>query len=104
MCVSVCVCQLIVARAVAQDCDGGRALEKAAQQGHGRTVALLAAWGAELSYRDSMGCTLLMRAAEWGWLVVLQSLLQDGKVDVNDSDLFGETALLKAAKQVCVRA
>ena len=46
-----------------------------------------------------MGCTLLMRAAEWGWLVVLQSLLQDGKVDVNDSDLFGETALLKAAKQ-----
>jgi ankyrin repeat protein len=83
----------------AQDCDGGRALEKAAQQGHGRTVALLAAWGADLSYRDSMGCTLLMRAAEWGWIVVLHSLLQDGKVDVNDSDLFGETALHKAAKQ-----
>jgi ankyrin repeat protein len=32
-------------------------------------------------------------------LAVLQSLLQDGKVDINDSDLFGETALLKAAKQ-----
>ena len=83
----------------AMDCDGGRALEKAAQQGHGRTVALLAAWGAQLSYRDAMGCTLLMRAAEWGWIEVMHSLLQDGKVDVNDSDLFGETALLKAAKQ-----
>ena len=30
---------------------------------------------------------------------MMHSLLQDGKVDVNDSDLFGETALLKAAKQ-----
>ena len=29
----------------------------------------------------------------------MHSLLQDGKVDVNDADLFGETALLKAAKQ-----
>ena len=60
------VVKLLLARGAdvgAQDCDGGRALEKAAQQGHGRTVALLAAWGAELTYRDSMGCTLLMRAA-----------------------------------------
>jgi len=40
-----------------------------------------------------------VRSAEWGWIEVMHSLLQDGKVDVNDSDLFGETALLKAAKQ-----
>ena len=96
------VVRLLLARGAdvhAQDCDGGRALEKAAQQGHGRTVALLAAWGARLQFKDAMGCTLLMRAAEWGWIAVVHSLLQDGRVDVNEADIFGETALLKAAKQ-----
>jgi len=34
---------------------------------------------------------LQMRAAEWGWIVVLHSLLHDGKVNVNDDDVFGET-------------
>jgi len=83
----------------AQDCDGGRPLEKAAQQGHRRTVNMLAAWGADVHYKDTMGYTLLMRAAEWGWLDVVMSILHDGKTDINELDLFGETALLKAARQ-----
>ena len=83
----------------AKDCDGETALEKAAQQGHRRIVSLLAAWGSDVGFRDAMGYSLTMRAAEWGWLDVLMALIQEKRAALDAVDLWGESAVLKAARQ-----
>ena len=94
----VLVQELLQRGAAVNDQRGERALEEAAYSNKADIVRLLLEKGANAKGfgRQTYHMTILMRAAQYGYVKVVESLLAFG-ADVNATDDMGETALLWTA-------
>ena len=79
--------------------NGKTALMYAGRAGHASIVQVLIAAGARANDVDDYGWPVLMDAANWGNMAVVEVLLRVPEIDVDATDKQGATALIRAAKR-----
>lgn len=81
----------------ARDHSGSTAIMRAAEHGRASIVRILVANGADITLADESGRNILHIVTKMGYLEIARILIQLGRIEIDQRDFAGDTALMGAA-------